>query len=587
MFGGIAGALVLLLGIAAVVFVVRYVSDSPASALRGAADRIRSAPAVQVGVTYRDAGGHTINGQFTVTGDNLASGTVTDPLGGRADLVVGAGTSAVRGDADWWARRSPKQVRAITGQWVRPEPGVAFPFDIAAVLNPTALAKRVESLATAARRNDETTEDDDKVRTVVSGDWTALFDTGGDRKLRWLGGPLDPNLVTQPAAYHDNDDNRSAGVTPAHRTGPDTSGRSTVVAPARYDPIAIPPYVAITPEPTGSDAATGTQAAVAKVLPEASPAVPSGAVSAPSAPGPAAQRNVKPGYATFDLVSTAQDCNTPMCTWTVTVTNTGTAAGSGVLYASVTPGMPLVTFPVNLPVGGTFTTPPMTFPNPAPIIRGKNTQITITYTTWLFNPSFGHDPALPNRLATRGVNPNTLVQIDPGYMPSVLKLLDQMTSHVGAGDTTTGPNAVTAMDTAIRAGMLPELKTIAESGRLENPEDLTTKLKNVVQDTLPGSPDPVADKIGFRREVEQAAEILRQDPRARVVLDGAIRNPVTGELDGADVLDTVNKSAFQLKSVSSERLIHAIKIAINQLNGLRGVDVSSGIRQQAPPGTAR
>ncbi|MFD0818514.1 hypothetical protein ACFQ0D_09355 [Micromonospora zhanjiangensis] len=109
-------------------------------------------------MTYRDAGGHTINGQFTITGDNLASGTITDPLGGRADLVVRAGTSAVRGDADWWARRSPKQVHAITGQWVRPEPGVAFPFDIAAVLNPTALARRVESLAHAARRNDEPTE---------------------------------------------------------------------------------------------------------------------------------------------------------------------------------------------------------------------------------------------------------------------------------------------------------------------------------------------------------------------------------------------------------------------------------------------
>ena len=120
-----------------------------------------------------------------------------------------------------------------------------------------------------------------------------------------------------------------------------------------------------------------------------------------------------------------------MCSWTVTVTNTGTAAGSGVLYASVTPGMPVVTFPINLPVGGTFVTPPMTFPNPAPIIKGKNTQITAAYTAWLFNPSFGPDPALPNRLAARGVNPNALVQIDPGYMPSVLKLLDQMTAMPG------------------------------------------------------------------------------------------------------------------------------------------------------------
>ena len=273
LFGGIAAALVLVLGIVAVVFVVRWVSDSPASALREAADRIRSAPAIQIAVTYRDAGGHTINGQFTVTGDNLVSGTVTDPLGGRADLVVGAGTSAVRGDADWWARRSPKQVHAISNQWVRPEPGVAFPFDVAAVLNPTALARRVEALAGAARRDDETTggEGDDQVHTVVSGDWTALFDTSGERKLRWLGGPLDPNLVIQPAAYHDEGD-RTDGVVPAVRTGPTAPGGYADVIPARYDPIAIPPYVAITPEPAGSDAATVTQVTVAKVLPEASPA---------------------------------------------------------------------------------------------------------------------------------------------------------------------------------------------------------------------------------------------------------------------------------------------------------------------------
>ncbi|GAB3816735.1 IS701 family transposase [Micromonospora zhanjiangensis] len=244
-------------------------------------------------------------------------------------------------------------------------PGVAFPFDIAAILNPTALARRVESLAHAARRNDEPTEDnDDKVRTVVSGDWTALFDTDGDRKLRWLGGPLDPTLVTQPATYHDNDDNRSAGLVPADRARPDVSGPSPAVVPARHDPIAIPPYVAITPEPAGSETANGTQVSVAKVLPEASPAASAGASSASPGAGPTAQRNVKPGYATFDLTINAPDCRAPMCNWTVTITNSGTAPGTGILYAQATPGMTQVNIPVNLPVGGTFTTPPMVFPNP-------------------------------------------------------------------------------------------------------------------------------------------------------------------------------------------------------------------------------
>ncbi|GAB3810467.1 hypothetical protein GCM10027605_48760 [Micromonospora zhanjiangensis] len=475
----------LVVGVAAAVFVVRRISDSPSVALRGAADRIRSAPAVRVGVAYRDAGGHIIIGQFTVTGDNLVSGTVTDPQGGRADLVARAGTSAVRGDADWWARRSPKQIRAITGQWVRPEPGVAFPFDIAALLNPTALARRIDALAGAAHRPDQNTEDatDDQIRTVVSGDWTALLDTSKDRKLRWLGGPLDPSLVIQPAAYHHND-NHSTDIVPASHSRPTTPGRPAPVVPARYDPIAIPPYVAITPEPTGSDAASTTQTAVAKILPEASP----GTASGPQPPGPVAQRTVKPGYATFDLEWTAQDCNTPTCTWTVTVTNTGTAPGTGVLYASATPGMPLLTFPITLPASGTFVTPPMTFPNPAPVIKGKNTQITVSYSAWVHNSSFGPDPALPQRLDDRGINPNTLTPIDPGYETSRLNLLDQMIGHLPKGDTSLATPAINAVDTAIQAGMLPELKAIADSGRLENPADLVKKLKLVSSNTTRGAP---------------------------------------------------------------------------------------------------
>ncbi|MFD0819227.1 hypothetical protein ACFQ0D_13130 [Micromonospora zhanjiangensis] len=159
-----------------------------------------------------------------------------------------------------------------------------------------------------------------------------------------------------------------------------------------------------------------------------------------------------------------------------------------------------------------------------------------------------------------------------------------MVGHLPKGDTGLATTAVAAVDTAIQAGMLPELKAIADSGRLENPQDLIDKLSKMVDNTLPGNPDPAADQIGYRREVEQAAEILRHDPRSELLLDGAIENPNTRELEGSDILDIVNKDAYQLKSVSGQNFVPAINVAVTQLNGGRQAHRVTNIRQKAPPG---
>jgi hypothetical protein len=227
----------------------------------------------------------------------------------------------------------------------------------------------------------------------------------------------------------------------------------------------------------------------------------------------------------------------------------------------------------------------MAFGNPAPKPRpGQTTSITIHYEAWVYSSALlGPDPQRAQNLRNRGIDPTTdLPQVDPGYMPTVLGAVDLMTQQ--APSPATNQQALDAINAAITAGMLPDVKALVDSGRLENPQDLAAKLlqaRNTTADT--GS----NGDIGFRREIEQAAMIVRQDPTAKVILDGYLPNAQTGGKDGADVLDTANKIAYQIKAVTSDKVRQAIKTAIDQLNGARGVDGSTGIRQQAPPGFAK
>ncbi|BCY12315.1 hypothetical protein [Actinoplanes sp. L3-i22] len=93
-------------------------------------------------------------------------------------------------------------------------------------------------------------------------------------------------------------------------------------------------------------------------------------------------------------------------------------------------------------------------------------------------------------------------------------------------------------------------------------------------DPDPDAPQPANGTIGFRREVQVAAITLRADPQARVLLDG------TKEIDGrkykADLLIERKNSgrteteAFQIKTVSSDKLISNLIDALRQLNGRKG-----------------
>jgi hypothetical protein len=235
--------------------------------------------------------------------------------------------------------------------------------------------------------------------------------------------------------------------------------------------------------------------------------------------------------------------------------------------------------------GQQASTTPMSFTNPAPNPpRGQTAQVVISYQAWVYSSTLmGPDPAPAQRLLNRGIDPDTDVpQVDPGYMPTVLGTLDLMTSRAAPTDTAANQAALDAVKRAVNVGMLPELKAIVDSQRLVNPQDLAAKLREV-QNTAPGGGQ--VDKIGYRREIEQAATILRHDPTARVILDGYVEEGA--DRYGADILDVTNKRAYQLKTVNSAALVGAVSQAVDQLNGRKGAAVQTGVVQKAPPGYTR
>jgi hypothetical protein len=125
-------------------------AQSPRALLTAAAAALSDVPAVRLRMATLDGTGRAASADVTVTAEHLAAGTVTDPGGGRADLVADSTATAVRGDRPWWARRAPDQVGAVSGRWVQPEPGTAFATDIARWLTPAELGRLLSAMADTA-----------------------------------------------------------------------------------------------------------------------------------------------------------------------------------------------------------------------------------------------------------------------------------------------------------------------------------------------------------------------------------------------------------------------------------------------------
>jgi hypothetical protein len=377
------------------------------------------------------------------------------------------------------------------------------------------------------------TVDGRPVVAVRTGVWTALLTRQAPRELVRLGGSLDGNGPLRPVPTGDADAGRwgyRAGD--AVRAGADA-----------------PPYLAVVVTPADGAEADATRAAVVATEPQ------------------------RPQ---LDVEVLAADSTGPLCTWTVRVTNNGTAPGGGVLYALAQPGMSptSVAVPTLLP-GASITTAPMTFPNPAPVIPGHSTSVVIHYHAWVRPDPAGDDTGARRRLADRGIDPDRdLPAVHEAFRPTFVGLADLLTRHADPSDPDVGRRALAALRTAAESGLLTELKALVDSGRLDNPRDLADSLLLLDVDVPFGQP-PEPATIGRRLAVGQAATIVTHDATARIVLNGDT------------VLDTTNRRAYQIRSVSSDRLRAAVRAAAERLNGVGPVPGRPGVRATAPPGYAR
>ncbi|GAA2394152.1 hypothetical protein [Dactylosporangium salmoneum] len=508
----VAGGLVTLL-VAAVIagLKLRGGEDRPADdgGVQRAVAAVAAAPGVHARLTFGDKSGLTVTAELTVAADGSGAGTVTDPGGGAAEVRTDGRRTVVRADAAWWTRRAPGQVSALAGQWVAPKDGTVLPIDVSRALTPKNLAESIRfaaaghpTVAAGAPWHGR------PVTLVDNGDWSVAVTRDANPSVVWFGGHLTGFGPLQRAAW-------SAG-----------DGRPAFV-PARA-PAAQPPQVTValtTPDEAELDR---VRRAAAEALPQT-----------------VSQTAAKVPVPRFAVQANPEDCAAARCQWSVTVINTGTAAGDATVIASAVPGEPAQAVHLGtLQPNAKATTPAMTFANPG-------APGAIRYSAQVYSPVLdGPDPAARRHLQTLGIDPSqspAINQLDPSVQAVLLGAADLMTRGRTVVSQAEQRSVLQALEAAVAEEMLPELRTIVASGRLDNPGDLAGQLTRAA--AAPAG-DPVQgrlDRLSVRRQTEFAARLLATDPGARVRLPGP---------DGGDaVTDVSGHRTYRISSITGERAL--------------------------------
>ncbi|WP_221322806.1 hypothetical protein [Actinoplanes sp. L3-i22] len=475
-------------------------APKPAVAAAQAADALRGQKAASLKVSYFDQGGLDVTGDLTIAKGGATSGTLTDSGGGKAEYLASGGNAAVRGDQDWWARRDSGRVTVLKDHWVRPK-NYAFPVE-GSGLEPEALAGTVEWVRSGGVSADDVeTVAGQPVVGMRRDGWLVLFSRAQPHRLVWLGGPL--------------------------RT-------DTPIATGASSGPQAPPYISVLVNPEPDDVKN---------------------VSLPK--DVLIEEKTAANLPAFDVNVNATTCKTVNCSWTVTVTNTGTVAGTASVIASVSPGMPKTQVKElgKLSPGQTATTPAMSFPNPAP----TNKNVPADYQAQVYSPELhGANLKLMRQLQEKGMVPGRsqiLSRLDPSQTSAMLFTLDAMAEAPKLD----ADKAIEAMENTVELGVLPEVGELVRSRRLENPAVLYPKLQNQFFEYDTGaSGTPVQEKTGNRRELQIAAGILKQDPDATVRLD----------TDGVDILVHTSQQrvfAIQTRSVGSDSVAANARSAVKDL----------------------
>jgi hypothetical protein len=428
----IAAALIMFTVVVAAVFIVDrartetvgIIADDPGAAFA-------EADAISAAYTLRSGDGVVSTGSMAVTSDGFAEQTVNDGTSGSATIRSTPDGTAAWGDAAWWGRRAPGQATSAADKWVQPDDGLAFPIDITADLTPAALAELVRSI------DDEGTVDPDVtsyfgipvIASTYLG-WTLIRTDTLPSEVLLVTGPIhsgmfhsaanaDTDLVVVPAVA---DSGQGTDVRPY---GSLSGAESIAIQPARLDQAGAE---------TVRSSTASTVAGETTAPPAAEPDSPEAAPPAEAVPPPP-QGDLQTGQPSFSVEVLASDCDTPTCTWSAAVTNTGTAAGNAVVEVSATPGMSAQEYDLGvIEPNQTTSTPTLSMANQAPTpAPGQTTSVTVNYAAVVYSRELhGDDEDKYRRLAGRLGTTNQywldaiMGMVDAAMKPAVLDTVERM-----------------------------------------------------------------------------------------------------------------------------------------------------------------
>ncbi|MFF2331673.1 MULTISPECIES: DNA/RNA non-specific endonuclease [unclassified Streptomyces] len=502
--------------------------------------------------------GPVTHADLMVTAQGQASGTLSQPAAGKSTIAWSRNQLYLKGDSDFWAQQGPSYGRDLTstGHWVAPEKRDGYymlnNFAVnAGSLTPKSLASVVTQVTSdpeAVEQNAGTIEGRKAISYTAQG-WTVVLSDASPYTVLAIGGDPSHQSPVKPAAWHMPQ--RTKGRTEL----PDSH---TTVTPADYADSRYSSYLLMVPKPATTEQAAAVRSAAAS------------AAATAVAPATSAEVVSKSMGPEFTITNDSEYlCTSNPCEYSVTVTNSGDAAGAATLYLSL-PRVPDQPHPLGTLKPKQSKNVSGTRPN---IAWGTGRTVKHTDYAWVYSSAeYGSDPKVGSRLHARNLRPDDLSVATP-LQPTVAKLLDLMTKDRPVSDTAAGDKAVDAVEEAISRGVMPALGAIIESRRLENPESL--------RETL-----PTMDKVENRRVLQQVAQLLRADPQAKVTW--AEPYEADGKTYQADYFYTTTsqgqevKRAVRAKTVrTSGQLGPQMSLGAGQLNGeQRG-------SAKAPPGFER
>lgn len=447
-----------------------------------------NAEAVELDYTYTAPDGTTATGQFTVTADGYATGSVIDQFGGAATVHTTPEGSAVWGDEDWWSRRAPGQAAQAKDQWVQPDPGTALPIDLAAEFTPALLADLIRTIGDHGRVDpDLVAYQGISAVAITWEDWTLIRTDESPIEVLSLSGPVSADLFHTAAAPR-----ASVEAAPAIWDGGDHVVGHALVG-GGYGMLRF------VPSPLPAEWANLISGAASNTMEGKDPSAETAEPSAPAeiAPPPPLEA-LPPLYPEFTATINAPYCTTPTCSVSVTVSNNGTGAGTAEVTTSVIPGLSPVTDVLGpIAPGGSATTSTKTIPNPAPTpAPGQTTTGTAQVLVSIYSREIGGtSPERYNLLLEKLGGPSRQPALDRLLAPlteiakdAVVEAMHRMLEdEVPVNDTIDAMEQATQADPARgEYADTPLLQRLAEAGdRFTSWESVAQRLDNIDAVELP------------------------------------------------------------------------------------------------------